>query len=204
MVRNLSLWFPKRTSFYASIDVISLTLQFFVQLFNFMLLLLDKSGVARFELFLYRSFLLSELGIEFLFLLFEVVDLFLQDLNVEFKLLLSSDVVADVRLILLQLLFVFFRRQVQTLECGCELGSRSIILAYSEATEVLFSVSLRRLVFFALHLHEDLYLLSDVVQNRQAVVFAKAVLLDRQLLGFIQIDLTRKDIMRWRSNIQID
>jgi hypothetical protein len=64
---------------------------------------------------------------------------------------------------------------------------------------VLFPVSLRSLVFFTLHLHEDLYLLSDVVQNRQAVVFAKAVLLDGELFSLIQIDLTRKDIMRWRS-----
>jgi hypothetical protein len=80
------------------------------------LFLVDQPRVACFELFLNRSFLLGQLGLKFLFFLFEVVYFFLKDFNVQFELLLSSDVVSDVRFILLQLLFVFFRRQVQALE----------------------------------------------------------------------------------------
>ena len=67
----------------------------------------------KFEFLFEGSFILGTLCLPFLFFFLEVVDLFLQHLNVQFELLLDLDMVSHLGLIVLELLFVLLGRQIK-------------------------------------------------------------------------------------------
>lgn len=87
-------------------------LQISIDALNLSLLLLKECLELFLELLL--SFLKFVLGvlIDFLFFLFEFLHSLVQNLDVQFQLLLHFDVVPDLRLVLLQLLLVLLWRQV--------------------------------------------------------------------------------------------
>lgn len=121
----------------------------------FLILLLAK-------LLFKSTFVLLEFTLKlFLILLFlslEVIDLFLEHLNVQFQLLFHFDVISDFTFVLLQLLFVFFGRQIQTLERRGKFASCAVVPAVGAAEASRLScliVSILVFVIFKFHLHQD-------------------------------------------------
>lgn len=105
----------------------------------------------------------------------------------EFELLFRPNVVAHVRLVLLQLLLVLLGRQVYGLERRSEFRGRAI---FALCELVLFFDAMRRLfVFFALHLHKYLDLLANVVDDSDAGQFSQLFALQLKSFGFVQVDL---------------
>jgi hypothetical protein len=121
--------------------------QFFPQNVDFVLLLLKPLV----ELVSKPSFclLLGLLKAKFKFagLLFQVVNLFLEDFNVQFKLLLDAHVFAHFCFGCLQLLLIFFWREVQRLERTREVGLRVVPLV----AVVPLAVCLLLLLVFKVH-----------------------------------------------------
>jgi hypothetical protein len=95
--------------------------------------------------------------------------------------------VAHVGLILLQLLLVLLRRQIDWLKRGGKLRCRTI---FPLCELLLFSVAMGGfLVFLALHLHQNLNLFSYVVNDCDAGKFAQLFTLKLEGLSFVQVDL---------------
>jgi hypothetical protein len=79
---------------------------------DFTLLLVKYRLQLFLELFLIGLEVIRYLLLELVLLLVELLDLLVEDLNVQFQLLLDLDMVSDFSLILLELLLVFFGRQI--------------------------------------------------------------------------------------------
>ena len=86
----------------------------------------------------------------------------------ELQLLFDFNVVSDFSLVVLQLSLILFRREVKRVECGGELGSRSIV--YIEAAGTVMFVTTDRCVLFLLKpdLHDVFKLGLDVGQDVHA------------------------------------
>lgn len=82
----------------------------------FTLLLVEDADEVVLYLLLGLFEFLLHLSPQVFFLLLELLDSFVEHLDVQLELLLYFDVVADLRLVLLQLLFILFRRQVDRFE----------------------------------------------------------------------------------------
>ena len=108
-----------------------LVLEIFV--FFFELFKLDLFGLHYFfvadQLLIMFQFFLLEFWIKFFLILLELVNFFLQNFDVQLKLLLNFDVVTDFSFVLLELLLVFLRRQIDWLEGRCEFRSCSVIVS---------------------------------------------------------------------------
>lgn len=116
-----------------------------------------------------RQFTFEALFVLFPFTL-ELVNFFLEYLNVQLELLLYLDVVADFALVLLQLLLVLFWRQGQALVCAREVRRGYVVAEAQRLTSTfLFTVGWIILVIFEFHLHENLNAGADVVENGETV-----------------------------------
>uniref|UniRef100_A0A7S3INB0 Uncharacterized protein n=1 Tax=Strombidium inclinatum TaxID=197538 RepID=A0A7S3INB0_9SPIT len=113
----------------------------------------------------------------------------------QLELLLDLDVVADFSLVLLQLLFVLFRRQINRLESGREPRLVQVTAATSPGVEVAVRELVEHgmgvavgvgcasvVVVFVLHLHQDFDRSFDIVEHREAVKFEKPLPLLTELL----------------------
>lgn len=123
-------------------------------------------------------------------------DFILEDFDVQFELLLHFDVVANFEFILLELLLVFFGRQVQRLKGGGERGEANRMVSLELLIQKDAGGSVTRLFFkflalwavlsnfflFKFHLHKDFYRSSDVVQDRQTVKFQKSITFFAELI----------------------
>lgn len=136
------------------------------------------------------------LCLPFLFLSFEVVNLFLKDLDVELELLLDLDVVADLGLVLLQLRLVLLRR-VQRVERRRDLRHGT---GDAACTAALPSADLRIFLLLKPVLDEVLELGLDVGDDGEAVEVAEAASLVGQLLRLDHhVDLSREVQARIRE-----
>ena len=108
-----------------------LVLEIFV--FFFELFKLDLFGFHYFfvahQLLIMFQFFLLEFWIKFFLILLELVNFFLKNFDMQFKLLLNFDVITDFSFVLLELLLVFLRRQIDWLEGRSEFRSCSVIVS---------------------------------------------------------------------------
>ena len=89
------------------------------------------------------SLFLDRLCFPLFLLLLEIVDLLLEHLDVQLQLLLHLDVVTHLRLIVLQLLLVLLRWQVQRVERGGELARGPIVHVEAARSVVPASARIR-------------------------------------------------------------
>ena len=100
---------------------ITLLLQFLLELFSFDLPGLDNLFIAD-KLPIICVFLRLQVEIKFFLVFFQIIDFLLQNFDVEFQLLFNLDVIAHLSLVLLELLLVLLRWEVDRLERGAEVG----------------------------------------------------------------------------------
>lgn len=109
--------------------------------------------------------ILFDFLIEFSFCLFKLVNLLLQHFDVQLQLLLHFDVVPNFSLILLQLLFIFFGRFLNTLESRGELRRCGSPIPRHTSQHRVCAISASLLLLIQLHLHENLNARPDVLQD---------------------------------------
>jgi len=134
----------------AAIGKIQLLCELFVESLDFLFLRINDLSVVYFELLFNGDLLLRQLCIKLLLFLLEVINLLLQNLDMKLELLFCSNVVSDIRLVLLKLLFVLFWRKVDRVKGRCEFGSSAV---FARAKSMLALAVRRFFVLFALHLH---------------------------------------------------
>ena len=155
------------TSFEASIEEFLLAFKLIICFRNLQLLLLHKLLETVFEFLLEGCLLLDTLRFPLFLLLFQVVYLLLQHLDVQLELLLNLDMVSNLSLVVLKLRLVLLGWQLYRVERGSELASS--IVEPIKATTVMTIVPTAgvRLVFilFKPALHDILELGLDVAKN---------------------------------------
>ena len=105
----------------------------------------------------------------------------------QFELLLDLYMVSHLGLIVLKLLFVFLRRQVERMKCRGEFRCGPVV--HVEASVVPVPVRVRLFLFLKPQLHEVLKFGLDVRKNGQATKVAQAASLVIQFLWLNHIDL---------------
>ena len=177
----------------ATVEELLLPLELILKLRDLSLLSFHQLLEAAFKL-------LFELGLLFLgtcfplfFLLFEVVNLLLQHLNVQLQLLLNFDMVANLRFVVLQLLLVLLGRQVEGVEGAGELTCCPIVDI--EATwSMLVLARARILLLLKSELHEIFELGLDVGEDGQTRQVAQSRALISQFLWLNHVDLSHTNI----------
>ena len=120
------------TALKASIVEFLLSLKLVLQLGDFGLLRLESLLEAALEFLFELCLLFLSARFPLLLLLFKIINLLLEHLDVQLELLLDLDMVTDLGLVVLQLLLILLRGQVKRLERAGELASRPIV--YVETT----------------------------------------------------------------------
>ena len=104
------------TSFEASIEELLLAFKLIIRFRNLQLLLLHKLLETVFEFLLEGCLFFDALGFPLLLLLLQIVDLLLQHLDVQLKLLLDLDMVSNLGFVVLELGLVLLRWQLDRVE----------------------------------------------------------------------------------------